>query len=118
MAKGGTIIIYDDNLDTIAKESILILKEYNYRKKLGKEARKSMEKHKNEFIVKKWVKLLLAVYSGNIEDFRKLQKFDENNRISKKQAENIINNQFFLLKKRIPYLSNITLEQFQIYSFH
>ena len=76
MAKGGTIIIYDDNLDTIAKESILILKEYNYRKKLGKEARKSMEKHKNEFIVKKLVKLLLAVYSGNIEDFRKLQKFD------------------------------------------
>ena len=118
LAKGGTIIIYDDNPDTIAKESILILKDDNYRKKLGKEARKSMEKHKNEFIVKKWVKLLLAVYSGNIEDFRKLQKFDENNRISKKQAENIINNQFFLLKKRIPYLSNITLEQFQLYSFH
>ena len=118
LAKGGTIIIYDDNPDTIAKESILILKDDNYRKKLGKEARKSMEKHKNEFIVKKWVKLLLAVYSGNIEEFRKLQKFDENNRISKKQAENIINNQFFLLKKRIPYLSNITLEQFQLYSFH
>ena len=38
--------------------------------------------------------------------------------ISKKQAENIINNQLFLLKKRIPYLNNITLEQFQLYSFH
>ena len=77
-----------------------------------------MEKHKNEFIVKKLVKLLFAVYSGNIESFRKLKKLEENNRTSKKQAENIINNQFFLFKKRIPYLSNITLEQFQLYSFH
>lgn len=77
-----------------------------------------MEKHKNEFIVKKLVKLLFAVYSGNIESFRKLKKLEENNRTSKKQAENIINNQFFLFKKRIPYLSNITLEQFQLYFFH
>ena len=118
LAKGGTIIVYDDNPITIAKEAIIILKDDNYRKKLGKEARKSMEKHKNEFIVKKWVKLLFAVHNGNIESFRKFQKLDENNRISKKQAENIINNQFFLLKKRIPYLSNITLEQFQLYSFY
>ena len=118
LAKGGTIIIYDDNPITLAKEAILILKDDDYRKILGKEARKSMEKHKNEYTIKKWVKLLFAIYEGNIESFRKLQKLDENNRISKKQAENIINNQFFLLKKRIPYLSNITLEQFQIYSFH
>ena len=118
LAKGGTIIIYDDNPTTIAKEAIIILKDDNYRKKLGKEARKSMEKHKNVFIVKKWVKLLFVVYNGNIESFRKLQKLDENNRISKKQAENIINNQLFLLKKRIPYLNNITLEQFQLYFFH
>ena len=76
LAKGGTIIIYDDNPNSIAKEAILILKNDSYRKKLGKEARKSMEKHKNEVIVKKWVNLLLAVYIGNIEDFRKLQKFD------------------------------------------
>ena len=94
------------------------MKDDDYRKILGKEARKSMEKHKNEYTIKKWVKLLFAIYEGNIESFRKLQKLDENNRISKKQAENIINNQFFLLKKRIPYLSNISLEQFQLYSFH
>ena len=118
LAKGGTIIIYDDNPITLAKEAILILKDDDYRKILGKEARKSMEKHKNEYTIKKWVKLLFAIYEGNIESFRKLQKLDENNRISKKQAENIINNQFFLLKKRIPYLSNISLEQFKLYSFH
>ena len=72
LAKGGTIIIYDDNPITIAKEAILILKNDSYRKKLGKEARKSMEKHKNEYTIKKWVKLLYAVYNGSIESFKKL----------------------------------------------
>ena len=32
LAKGGTIIIYDDNPDTIAKEAIKILKNEKYRK--------------------------------------------------------------------------------------
>ena len=117
LAKGGTIIIYDDNPNTIAKEAIRILKDDKFRKKLGKEARKSMEKHRNSFITQKWVKLLLAVYDGNIESFRKLQILDINNQLSKEEAENIINNQFYLLKKRIPQLSNITLEQFKSYSF-
>ena len=118
LAKGGTIIIYDDNPDTVAKEAIHILKDDNYRKKLGKEARKSMETHKNELIIKKWVKLLLAVYNGNIEFFRELQKSDKNNKLSNEEAEKIINNQFYLLKKRISYLSNITIDQFKLYSFH
>ena len=118
LAKGGTIIIYDDNPDTVAKEAIHILKDDNYRKKLGKEARKSMETHKNELIIKKWVKLLLAVYNGNIEFLKKIKKSDKNNKLSNEEAEKIINNQFYLLKKRISYLSNITIDQFKLYSFH
>jgi len=50
IAKGGTIIIYDDNPISIAKEAIKILKNEKYRKKLGREARKSMKKFKNELI--------------------------------------------------------------------
>ena len=101
LAKGGTIIIYDDNPDTIAKEAVLVLKDDKYRKKLGKEARESMKKHKNDLIVKKWIKLLFAVYNENIESFKKLQHSDEKNQLSNEEAENIINNQFYLLKKRI-----------------
>ena len=48
LAKGGTIIIYDDNSFCIARESLKILKDEKYRKKLGKEARKSMKKFNNE----------------------------------------------------------------------
>ena len=50
MAKGGTVIIYDDNPDTIAKEAINILKNETYRKQLGKEARESMKMHQNKII--------------------------------------------------------------------
>ena len=53
LAKGGTVIIYDDNPDTIAKEAIKILKDETYRKQLGKEARESMKNHKNKIIKEK-----------------------------------------------------------------
>ena len=59
IAKGGTIIIYDDNSESIAKESIKILKDYKYRKKLGREARLSMKKFKNDLLLKKWIELIL-----------------------------------------------------------
>ena len=51
IVNGGTIIIYDDNSFSIAKEAIKILKNEKYRKKLGKEARKSMKKFKNELLL-------------------------------------------------------------------
>ena len=51
LAKGGTVIIYDDNPDTIAREAIKILKNETYRKLLGKEARKSIIKKKNKCIL-------------------------------------------------------------------
>ena len=69
LAKGGTIIIYDDNPDNIAKESIKILKNEKFRKELGKEARESIKNHKNKFIAKKRIKLLLAVYK---DDYKKI----------------------------------------------
>ena len=47
LAKGGTVIIYDDNPITLAEEAIKILKNYTYRKILGTEARRSMKKYKN-----------------------------------------------------------------------
>ena len=49
LSKGGTVILYDDDPDIIAKESIKILKNDRYRKKLGKEARKSMKNRKNKY---------------------------------------------------------------------
>ena len=50
IAKGGTIIIYDDDPEIISNEAIKILKNDEYRKKLGKEARESMQKFNNTIL--------------------------------------------------------------------
>ena len=117
LAKKGTVIIYDDEPETIAKEAIKILKNDKYRKKLGEEARKSMKKHKNDLIVKKWIKLLLSVYKGDKKSYKKLILSENDNKITEKEANNLLNNQLKLLQKRIPRFNNISLEQFISFSF-
>ena len=114
LAKGGTVIIYDDNPDIIAKEAIKILKDDNLRKKLGKEARKSMKKRKNILIAKKWVKLLISVYKGNNESFIKIS--DDREEMTEKEVEKILNNQLLLLIKRKPHLKYLTLEKLKNFS--
>ena len=115
-SKGGTVIIYDDNPDTIAKEAIKILKDDKYRKQLGKEARESMRTKKNKLIAKKWIKLLLSVYRGDDKSFKELLS-DNNNKMTEEEANQILNNQLSLLKKRKPRFSGVTLEKFKSYSF-
>ena len=116
LAKGGTVIIYDDNPATIAKEAIKILKDEKYREKLGREARKSMEKIGNKLIIKKWIKLLLSVYKGIDKSSYSNLFMDQYKKITEKEANTILNNQLKLLKMRIPFLSNITLEKLKSYS--
>ena len=65
IARGGTIIIYDDNPQTLANVAIKILNNQKLRKKLGKEARKSIKKFNNKLILLKWIKLILSVYNGD-----------------------------------------------------
>ena len=105
LAKGGTVIIYDDEPYSIAKEAIKILKNYKYRKFLGNEARKSIKKQNNSEIGKKWVKILLSVYEG------KELVFSKKSAITLKETKKILYNQFMLLRKRIPNLRNLTLKK-------
>ena len=114
LSREGTIIIYDDNPHTIGKEAIKILTDDEYRKKLGREARESMKKRQNKYIAKKWIKLLLSIYEGNNKFYNDLSK---ENKITKEDAELILNNQLKLLKKRNNHFNNITLEQFELYQF-
>jgi glycosyltransferase involved in cell wall biosynthesis len=87
MSKGGTIILYDDSPEHISKEAIKILRNYKYRKKLGKEARESMIKFKNESLLNRWVKLILSIFNGE-EYYQKFINQDRN--ISEKNSLNII----------------------------
>ena len=114
LSKGGSVIIYDDNPNIIAHEVINILKNHEYRQFLGKQARKVMKNHNNKIIIKRWVKLLLSIYRGNSITLNKMM--NEKKIISEKEAEQIIRNQLILLKKRRPFLKNLTIEQLKNYS--
>ena len=106
-AKGGVIIIYNDNPKIIAREAIKILKNISLRKNLGKEARKSMKVYRNKDTTKKWVKLILAIYKGKNHYDNLRKKFKK---ISPSKALIIIKKQIELLKQREQIFRNITFE--------
>ena len=116
LSKGGTVIIYDDDPNTIGEEAIKILKDDEYRKKLGKEARESMKKHRNKLIIKKWKKLLVSVYNGI--DELSFSKLFTKYHLNEKEAKIILNNQLNLIKKRIPDLKNLTLEKLEAFQLN
>ena len=106
ISKGGTIILYDDDSRSIAKEAIKILKDDKYRNKLGKEARKSMKKFNNELLVKKWVKLIISIYN----DDNYFEELKNDNSMTESEANIIIKTQIQLLKKRNPNYHKITID--------
>ena len=114
ISKGGTIIIYDDTPESLAKESIKILNNLNFRKKLGKYARNSMKKFNNSLLLKLWIKLILSIYNGK-NYFIKLKNAYK--LMSSNEAINLINSQLKLLKMREPFFINVTSENFENFSF-
>ena len=116
IANGGTIIIYDDSPESLAIESIKILEDNKYKKKLGIEAKLSMKKFDNELIFSKWVKLLLSVYNDDNDNFyEKLRQQDK--KISKNDSIKIINNQINLLKKRDEKFANLSINNFENFTY-
>lgn len=114
ISKGGSIIIYDDLPESLAKQILKLIKNKNYLKKLGSEAKKSMFKFDNELITEKWTKLLLSIYYG---DNYYIDILKEDKKISDNEAKRIINNQIKMLKMRDSFFYNITLDNFENYSF-
>lgn len=109
LAKGGTIILYDDSPKIIAREAIKILKNTKYRIKLGKEARDSMKYFVNENTSRRWIEIILSIYKGDkyYEILRKKQSY-----ISQNESLIIYKNQFQLFKKRIDYFHNFNFSDF------
>jgi len=114
IAKGGTLIIYDDSPESIAKESIKILNNEQYKKELGREARQSMEKFRNKILVKKWIKLILSIYNNDTY-YEKLRNKDEisSNNIMK----NTLERQIQMLIKRNIYFKNISINNICNFSY-
>ena len=65
-----------------------------------------MKQYNNKNIIKKWTKLLLDIYNRN-NIFQNLHEND--NKISENEILYILENQIELLRKRIPRMNNITI---------
>ena len=114
IAKNGTIIIYDDSPESLAAESINIIINKEYRKKLGKEARNSMKQFNNELLLIKWIKLILSIYYDEFF-YNKLR--GENHLKSQIDEISILNNQLKLLKMRYKIFKNITKKEFENFKY-
>jgi hypothetical protein len=112
--KEGVIIVYDEKPETIANYAIKILNNIEYRKKIGKRARKSMKKFNNKILFKKWIKLIEAVNEGE-DSFGQLT--NEDKPIPENESIYILQNQINLLKKREKWLKNITVNDVLNFSF-
>ena len=110
----GTIIIYDDTPEQIALTAILILKNDNYKKKLGKIAKQSMKYFNNELLYKKWDHLILSIFNSD-NFYNKLK--DNDTKISENIALDILKNQILLLKKREIKFKNITINNIKNFTF-
>ena len=106
ISKGGIINIYDDKPETIAREAIKILKNKFYKKKLGKQAIRSMKKFNNELIVEKWIKLIFSVYKGG-NYYQKLV-YEEQRKYNDIKYIHEFRRQLKVLKARHPVMKKIS----------
>ena len=58
----------------LARETIKLLKDYDYRKRMGEISKKSLDVVKNNETVELWGRLCDSLLNNNTEDYRKLQK--------------------------------------------
>ena len=116
ISKGGTIIIFDETPESLAKEAIGILSSYKCRNDLGIKSRKSMNIYNNDLLLTKWEKLILSIYNGYFyyEEIRKYQKYQS---LSENQYLQIIKNQINLFNKRNIIHKNITINDIENFTF-
>ena len=70
----GVITAQVTNYTQMAEEIIKLLKDYNYRKQKGFEAKESMKRISDNEILYKWIKLFEVLLNDDMEGFKKLQE--------------------------------------------
>ena len=114
VSNGGTIIIYDDLIEKIAKEIIKILIKKNYKIKLGKKARKSMRIFENKRLIKKWIRLIFTIYK-NENIYLKIRKLDK--KIEEKKSIYFLHNQIKLLNERISFFKKLNFNDIKNFTY-
>lgn len=96
----------------LARETVKLLKDYNYRKEMGQIAKKSLDVFKNSETVELWGKLCDSLMSKDREDYRKFQREIENKYYNEKKAREHLESQFNIFLKRNVNLSCYRFDDF------
>ena len=91
--QSGVITVPQLNCVALARETVKLLKDYNYRKKKGEEAKKSLYQFNNNDTIHMWDRLFDSLDKG-VEEYRKLQKEIEDKYYHEQAAKEHITNHF------------------------
>ena len=71
--QNGVIVVDQLDIEGLARETINLLKDYDYRKRMGQFAKKSLDNYSNNETVELWGRLFEALLSNDINNYRNLQ---------------------------------------------
>ena len=83
--QSGVITVPHLNVEALANETIKLLKDYNYRKRKGKEAKLSLNRFSNKYTLHLWEKLFYSLDKGESE-YKKFQKEIEDKYYNEEEA--------------------------------
>ena len=107
----GVIKVDTFDYKGLAAEAVKLLKNYEYRKKMGKEAKISLNQFSNEKTTNLWERLFKALLDGK-DEFQKLRGEIEDKFYNEEIAKKHMEKQFEYLKKYNKYFRCHTLQNF------
>ena len=110
--KDGIITVEPFNVKALADETINLFKDYNYRKRMGEYAKKSLDKYSNQEILLIWEKLFKSLRNVDLTDYRNLQKEVEAKYYKEEEAKNRMIKSYEHIKKINNNLVCHTLDNF------
>ena len=107
-------VINVDLLDikALANETIKLLKDYDYRRKMGEYAKKSLDMFSNNETVYLWERLFRSLLSEDKNEYRKLQKEIENKYYNQEKAKEHVEKHYQSLLKYNNTFSCHSLDDF------
>ena len=96
----------------LARETVKLLKDYKYRKKMGEIAKKSLDVFKNNETVELWGRLCDSLLSNDRNDYRRFQNYIEKKYYNETKARKHLESQFYLLIKQNINLTCLSFDNF------
>ena len=110
--QNGVIVVDQLDVESLAKETIKLLKDYNYRKKMGEFAKKSLDNYSNKETVELWERLCKALLSSDRNDYKKLQEEIEKKYYNEESARKHMQKHYDALLRYNKKFSCHTLDNF------